>query len=85
MGAGGTIGNCPDRPAIRALLDAGTHMGAESLFEENTADIFGPGSFAGLLDELHAGVAELNDAGRRLFSQWLDRAAAPAAASIARP
>ncbi|MDE1798502.1 MAG: hypothetical protein KGH63_03790, partial [Candidatus Micrarchaeota archaeon] len=33
LGAGGTIGNCPDRPAIRALLALGSAIGAEPEFE----------------------------------------------------
>lgn len=44
LGEGGLIGNCPDTPSIRALIDVGTQIGADIAFEKNTADIFTSGT-----------------------------------------
>jgi len=79
----------PRAYAVQFHLEVTAAMAAEwarvPAYEQALEQTLGPGSFASLLEDLQAGVQALNAAGRRLFSQWLDRATAPAAASIARP
>ncbi len=42
IGEGGVIGNCPEHPDLRAIMDLGAQLGADAVMENNTADVFGP-------------------------------------------
>ncbi len=54
LGAGGAIGNCPNTPSIRALLELGNQLGADAVWQDGTADIFGPG-FPYMSEQLSCG------------------------------
>jgi GMP synthase-like glutamine amidotransferase len=76
--------------AIQFHLEVSTRMACDwaavPSYAQALEQTLGPGAFDALLAQLQEGAQELNAAGRRLFSQWLDHAVAPGvAASIAPP